>query len=75
MHRKLISGNYVTVIMTYMFSGVMADVMADELLKTLNLVPLPLGGFYAESFHAATKIKPLDCMPCLHPTTLNHFPG
>lgn len=34
--------------------------MADDLLKTLNLAPLPLGGFYAESLHAATKIKPLD---------------
>lgn len=42
--------------MTYMLLGV----MADELLKTFNLVPLPLGGFYAESLHATTKIKPLD---------------
>lgn len=35
-------------------------VMADELIKSLNLVPLPLGGFYAESMHARTTVKPLD---------------
>ena len=35
-------------------------VMADDLIKTLNLVPLPLGGLYAESLRAATTVKPLD---------------
>lgn len=34
--------------------------MADELIKKLNLVPLPIGGFYAESMHAKTTVKPLD---------------
>ena len=34
--------------------------MADELIEKLNLVPLPLGGFYAESMHAKTTVKSLD---------------
>ena len=34
--------------------------MADELIEKLSLVPLPLGGFYAESMHAKTTVKPLD---------------
>lgn len=34
--------------------------MADEYIKTLNLIPLPLGGYYVESLHATTKVKPLD---------------
>lgn len=57
MYRKLISGSYVT---RYHDVHATRHIMADELLKTLNLAPLPLGGFYAESLHAATKIKPLD---------------
>ena len=36
------------------------SVMADELVKTLNLVPHPLGGFYAETMRAKTTVKPLD---------------
>lgn len=40
------------------YAGV--STMADELIKTLNLVPLPLGGFYVESMHAKTTVKPLD---------------
>ncbi|XP_068672207.1 uncharacterized protein [Montipora foliosa] len=34
--------------------------MADEFIKTLGLVPLPIGGLYAESMHAKTTVKPLD---------------